>query len=403
MTRRTHLLLLLLVLLASAAAVAAERSERGPDSRLLRRVPHTQLEGSVERYLESLREKSAVALQAASPWAKRPLVALNANLSLKGHQEALARLYQLSWKTSDDAPPGYLLYESAADRQARAGAKARVQRIARQKMLNRWEQVRQVVSGQPGWSERFRESDPAMAKALQGPRSRAIGRLVSALPEPVLRQFLTTGSYQTQVSALPPTLQRDADMAWARNSIRPSKPPIEEGTFSLRIGGTFDRPTVWASLTSGGHGFHSNLLYAEAWGRHEPADRRREARGNPTKPPRDPRFLKRVTLRDPERKKPTESGNRPPGAKPLAELLYDLSRQVELPLLAECEYLPQEKDWLARQWWLAAEIEDRPLHEALDLLGADFEYEWKFEGGVLLLRPRLWFLDPEDRKYLSPV
>ena len=45
---------------------------------------------------------------------------------------------------------------------------------------------------------------------------------------------------------------------------------------------------------------------------------------------------------------------------------------------------------------------DQPLHEALDLLCSDFEYEWETVDRTVILRPRLWFLAPEERRPKIP-
>ncbi len=82
--------------------------------------------------------------------------------------------------------------------------------------------------------------------------------------------------------------------------------------------------------------------------------------------------------------------------------MKDLARQVSLPIIAGCEYKPKDNQWLRKQWWLAADIADKPLAEALDLLCADFEYEWRFHQGVLLLRPQRWYVPPEQRGEMDP-
>lgn len=97
-----------------------------------------------------------------------------------------------------------------------------------------------------------------------------------------------------------------------------------------------------------------------------------------------------------------EQGERPPKAAPLAVLLQQVAEQVDVPILAECEYEPKKPGWSNRQWWLAADIVDEPLTRALDLLCADFEYEWRFSEGMLLLRPRLWFAQEKERQYVVP-
>jgi hypothetical protein len=110
-----------------------------------------------------------------------------------------------------------------------------------------------------------------------------------------------------------------------------------------------------------------------------------------------------VTLRDVKRSSALDAGERPERAKPLADLLRELASQVNIPILAECDYRPKEADWLRAQWWLAEDIVEEPLTRALDLLCADFEYEWRFEHGALLLRPSRWYLEPIARTGRDPT
>jgi hypothetical protein len=118
---------------------------------------------------------------------------------------------------------------------------------------------------------------------------------------------------------------------------------------------------------------------------------------------RNSQLQDKVTLREPASRKRLDAGERPPGAKSLATFLKELSKQAEIPILAECEYRPKDVAWLRKQWWLADDIVDRPLYEALDLLCADFEYEWRYQGGIVLLRPRLWYVEPAQRGYAGPT
>lgn len=237
-----------------------------------------------------------------------------------------------------------------------------------------------------------------MAQSLLHPRGAAAARLCFSLPAAQIQRVWSGEELSLSTSSLPPALQ-----AASKDAIGPSPKilfngvpvkPTETGTFRLALGGTPDRPTVWSSLNFGAHGVVTNLLYAEAGSRQPPQERRAEARAFPTKTPNDPRFQQRVTLTDPALKSAHAAGERPPGAKPLAVLLKELARQTHLPVLAECDYRPRDSAWMTEQWWLAEEIRNTPLHQALDLLCADFEYEWRFEAGHLVLRSRYWYLDP---------
>jgi hypothetical protein len=77
---------------------------------------------------------------------------------------------------------------------------------------------------------------------------------------------------------------------------------------------------------------------------------------------------------------------------PLAKLLKDLAEQGVPPLISACDYKPRNKEWLATQWWLGSDIIDQPLHKALDLICADFEYEWEYRDGMVLLWPSRWYV-----------
>src|SRR5207253_2778662 len=94
------------------------------------------------------------------------------------------------------------------------------------------------------------------------------------------------------------------------------------------------------------------------------------------------------------------------GAKALVPLLQDLAKQIPMPVLAATDYRPHPEEtpdpakdgrWLRDEWWLAAPIVDQPLPKALDMLCADFEYEWRFHRGVLQLRHKRWYL-PEGEQ-----
>lgn len=182
---------------------------------------------------------------------------------------------------------------------------------------------------------------------------------------------------------------------------------IPQGRLRLQQGGTLDRPTIWGSLRYGGHGNDFNVLYFEGGVRQPPEERRQRAMATPTKPPSNPVFRQPVTLRDLPRQSSYEPGERPRNARPLLEYLRQLTLQTDLPVVADCEYRSKEQDkdgtWLRQQWWLASDIVDRPLAEALDLLCADFEYEWQFQEGVLLLRSKRWYQDRSERAYVYPA
>jgi len=257
-----------------------------------------------------------------------------------------------------------------------------------------------------GELRRLEASGEQKAKTLRHPATRDASRLAFSLPPKLLAGLWSTGTASSPVGDLPSEVQEYARRAFKGDRSDLSGDEVLRGTVRLSFGGTPDRPTVWLRLTDGREGSDVNLLYAEGWTREPPEERRREARAHPTTPPRDARFRLKVTLRDPAPRGGIQRGDRPPGAKPLAAFLQDLGRQMDIPILAECEHkLPREDPgarWLRKQWWLAADIVQRPLSEALDLLCADFECEWGFERGFVVVRPRLWFLEPDERGYSYP-
>jgi hypothetical protein len=156
----------------------------------------------------------------------------------------------------------------------------------------------------------------------------------------------------------------------------------------------------------GRHGNDFNVVYADPFGRQPASERRIAAIASPSKPPDAPAFRRRITLRDTHRSGGLEAGERPPAALVLAEYLRELDRQTNLPILADCAYVQRENDpggrWRREQSWLTADIVERPLAETLDLLCADFEYEWEYREGALILRPIRWYAEPSERGYVYP-
>lgn len=384
------------------------------DARLARRVREEQVGGPLSEYLEAVADAAQVNLRAKPPFGERRVVALNLDTSLKRLQSALARTYGLTWSASADPAPEYTLYESARDRQGKADALAVVRRRGRERLRARWEQVRKLTFTPREQLAKLAARGDPKAKSLQNPRAVALSRLVFQLPAPVIEQFWSTGRARVNVASLAPPLQQLAReskgterwvMTLANGQVvHDTSDPVRDGWIVLLPGGTADRPTVWACIRYGrnGGGVDGNLLESVGLMRRPPEERRQEARTRPSRMPNDARFAKPVTLKEPASRKHLEPGERPPGAKPFAAYLKDLAKQISMPIVAECEYKQKDDRWLRGQEWLAADITDRPLHEALDLLCADFEYEWHFEEGALLLRPRLWFAPQAEREYVYP-
>ncbi len=390
------------VAIALAARPAAPQVEPTLDARLSRKALVEQTEGTLGEYAGHLTTATKVGHRVREPFDERSLVALDVDLTLARLQRALGRVMQLTWDVSEDQPQQYTLIETRGDRQARANARTMVIRRARQRMEARWEEVRRMAFLPRQELLELAGAGDSMARSLAHPRGQPIAQVIFQLPEGVQRQFWETGTAQVTVASLLGEQQALVARS-ARQDLEDPSIVAREGVIHLRFGGTLDRPTVWARLQYGPDAYSVNMLYAEAWARHSPEERRREAEAAPSRVPPDPRFKQKVTLRDPvHRSGPYIAGERPPKASPLAEFLGDLADQLDLPMLAECEYRSKDAKWLGEQWWLAADLVEQPLARALDLLCADFEYEWRFRDGVLLLRPRLWFVSPEERGYVFP-
>lgn len=382
------------------------------DARLETKVRSIQIGGSVSDYLELLTDSTQVQHRVIPTYADRPLVALRTDMALGKLHRAISRNYQLSWRASAGSIPSYLLYEDSDDRRTRAVALASMKRKGQERMAARLQKVRHMASLGPEGLARLKNSESGMVRSLLHPRGSALHHLMFGLPEKTWAQLWATGTARIRVSDLAPQLQAHAKAAAGNDragreggeSYRIADLVVPEGRIKLQIGGTLDNPTIWSVMQYGPHGTHTNLLYAEAATRQPPEHRREHARLHHSKVPLDSRFHQKITLRDHPRPKNIhlERGERPPNARPLAEYLQQLEKQVALPIVAECEHKPKDASWLRQQWWLAADIVERPLSEALDLLCADFEFEWQFREGTLLLRPKRWFVPPDQRGYVYP-
>jgi hypothetical protein len=387
------------------AAGTRARPSRALDPRLAQRAKDSQVGASLGEYARLLTKSTGVEQSVKPSFDVRPLLALNVDLSLEKLQRVIEANYQLTWFASTDQPPRYILEESAADGRARAQALTMERRRARLRMLARLDDVRRLASLSNEELAPLEAAGEGMAQSLKYPRSRAMAQLLLGLPQPLVEEFWRTGSVRIAVGSLPGPLQELARGA-AGSRIDPAD--VERGSLAMKLGGSIDRPTIWANQSYGqaGHGY--NLLYNEGIYPQPPQERRRGAEALPSSVPTDPRFKKKVSLNDPGNRPaiPVELGQRPPDCKPLAILLQDLGWQVDMPILAECEYRRKgegpDPEWLRRQWWLPDDILDEPLPHVLDLLCADFEYEWRFKGGALLFRPRLWFAEPEQRRSVVP-
>jgi len=370
------------------------------DSRLTTKIHEIQVGGSITEYVNLLNTKTAVSHRAEAPWGDHALLALNLDVSLGDLHRAIARNYQLTWRSSEAEPPEYVLDQSESDRKVREAAELALRRRAQAEMQARWGDVRRLASLPPAQISRLAVAGDGMAQSFTHPLSVAMARMLFQLPEGAMSGFWRTGAAQVRVSSLSPETQELA-RAVARQDLPDRDLVTRDGQIDLITAGTPDRPTIFARLSYGRDFVEYNLLYNEGVTRQPPADRRRLALARPSKTPPDQRFKLRISLKDGPRE-PSEPGQRPAGAKPLAALLQALAAQVDLPILAECDYKPKDARWLRDQWWLEEDIVKQPLPRALDLLCADFECEWRFHDGFLLLRPRLWFLEPSQRVYSYP-
>ena len=374
----------------------------GVDPRLDQRVQHQQRGESLASGLARLSEASGVPHLAEAPQGARGLVALNVLMPLRELHGALADLYARSWE-GDPATGGYILRRTEADQGAHRRAEQAWKQLRREEVLARWEPLRQLAL----WPRQevlamAAQGDPR-AQQMRHPLAGQMFRLAATLPDAFWREALDGGYPRMMLRDISPEAVRFGQ------SITLGPLPLdvvaEHGFVSLGLGGTPLRPTMWMLVRTRADGVFQNLLYREPNDTFlGPRERRPDAEQSPSSVPKDEPFRARLTLRDPAISREPNPRRRPAGAKPLTLLLEELSKQTGVPILADCDYQPENLDWLRQQWWLGAEIENEPLPRALDLLCSDFEYEWRFERGALLLRSRLWFMDEVEarRRYVYP-
>lgn len=410
--------------LAASAAPAPKPSSSSPivpparaavakpvDARLKQIVRVEQVGGDLAAYLASLTKVSDVHLEAAEQFQSRSFLAINVDSSLQQLQQAIAATYQLTWQSTGE-PREYLLGESKEDRRVRANARATNNLRVRRQLMARWQEVSRMASLPEAQLGLLARQGDRRAQSMLSSVGSATSRLYFGLHPAILQQFWQTGSAQLSIAQLPSELRALVAQAVGsqRATIHPEggepyeiKSDPNSGTLQLQFGGTPDRPTVWGRLrVGGGFGMDTNLLYAEGWTRQPASERRQAPLARRRKPVDDSRFKTRVSLTDLVKRTGVEVGERPEKGRPLAVLLQELGKQIDLPVLAECDYKPKDAEWLRKQWWLSAEIVKQPLSRALDLMCADFEYEWRFEEGAILLRPATWYLEPAEREYRYP-
>jgi hypothetical protein len=396
---------LCMLALIAADGVDAASTEQAANVR----VKATQVGGTLEDFLSLCSSELHTPYLVDPPDGDRGLVALNLHLPPDRFRSAMVAAMKLSWEKKNDQEGGYRLRRLPVDVRARFAAKEAAESQARAALLSQLERVRAMAAMPSDRLDKLAATGDTRAAAMLHPRDRSLVQLAFALPKEMWNEFWTNGQSMAQFSALPDHL-KDLGKAAAGDSflggeglpsVRVSD-GIAQGRISIRNGGTVDRPTIWVCLRYGQSGSNFNLLYAEGWTREPPQERRKRAKGHPSRTPDDVRFSQKITLSDKPRKSYFEPGVRPTEAYPLAEYLEQLADQVKVPIIAECDFQPKDKNWLYQQWWLAADIVERPLAETLDMLCADFEYEWQFKEGVLILRPKRWFLPPDQQGYQFP-
>jgi len=407
------------VFLFSAGAVAQSRQNADDlpsDTRLLQRIDASQQEmrqgETLDEYLRWLSKNTKVDHQVNVPFDQDPIVVLNSSMSLGRLHRALASTYHLTWRTANGITPSYTLQMSRSDKQARANVRSGAALRARQIMNARLDHVRQLAFLPKDRLQQAASNGDKHAGSFLHPRTGAMAKLVFQLPASMWQQLQQGKAPVISVASLSPDLQDLAKQAAGTTRVTTSNGEnyrtcdlvVPQGRIRLQMGGTLDRPTIWGSMRYGSHGNDFNVLYFEGGVRQPPEDRRKQAAALRSKRPSATAFQQKVTLRDVPRQGYYEPGERPKGGRPLLEYLRQLAAQTDLPIVADCDYKSKEQDrdsmWLRQQWWLASDIVDRPLAEALDLLCADFEYEWQFQDGVLLLWQKRWYQERSDRAYV---
>lgn len=131
----------------AAASLAGQRVPAGAsasDQRLLQKVDIRQIGGTVADYLKRVSTDSNVDHTVERLYSERPLLALNARMTLERLQRGLAAEAQLSWIASGD-PRTYLLKEEKGDREARSVARTSTEARTHQQLAARWESQRRIA------------------------------------------------------------------------------------------------------------------------------------------------------------------------------------------------------------------------------------------------------------------
>lgn len=381
------------LLLALGLAAAAAPPERVviADRRLDQQVEVSQPFGTLSGYLKAVSAKSSVPHQVKPPHGDRALVALGPPISLRELQKAMARDLMLSWERKGAS---YHLSESARDRKLRRDAWEKKHASALTAMVARFRHKASLINlSDEELARRAAARDPFAHLARQD-RARHRGsvadkvRFITSLPQGVLEKAFAGAVVDVRYNQLSRENQArfmQVTRGFVGRPLRQHEIP-EHGAMRLFLSGTWSRPELQVKFRFDKGGGGVTTLTATSVDP-DPADRRLGMQW--ARVPEHPEFKKKITLTDTGRPKGGyfSGGERPPNALPMQPLLKQLSEQVNLPIIAECDYKLKDPLWLAKQWWMLKQIKDEPLSRALDLLCADFEYEWEFREGVLLLRP----------------
>lgn len=369
-----------------------------PDTHLDQRVDMAQPHGLLGDLLKELSTQTGVQHQAKPPHSGNALVVFNARLSLRALHKALARTMLLSWQRKSSS---YIFSESGRDRALRRDEWLRAEEEGRQAILRRIQHRAALSQMQQSDLEKQAAAGDEFAvlemrdRKHHGGGSSLVRQFVLSLPDGMLQKALMGGVADLKYSDMPPGLQRqfDAIVLSRRKRVRKAGGPVgldgaqEHGAIRLHLAGTWSRPELQLGARFDQTGGIVASLTSTSLAP-DPADRRLAMKWSPE--PRHPEFRKTILIRDTGRpaKQFFEGGQRPPGALPLQPLLEQLSRQISLPILAECDFKPGKPEWLRDQWWLVETIQDEPLSRALDLLCSDFEFKWELRDGAILMRPK---------------
>ncbi len=386
-----------------------------PDPRLDEPLSFTFRSGPCSALAPSLAQEAGVPLALSTSLQNVRLSVLGKSSTLRAVLGGLQWSTAATWTTRGSASD-YRLELTERDRTAAANARRRSESRGLARLRARWDQVRQWANLDERGLDQLAKVEPGMASCLRHPKSAAALRLAVGLPAGVWQKLWASGVVRFTVRALPESLHGEVQTWAAPYQAAGVREQSLSGAMKLQIAGPPSRPTVWQSIEFGNGGSDTNLCYAEGWVRQSPASRRAAALANPSAVPNDPLFKARVSLRDPQGAASAQSGERPPDALPLLPLVEQLAKQLDVPVVVQCDYRPRpeevkggksnprlDRGWLRDQWWLGEAIREVPLARALDLLCADFEYEWSFRRGVVCLRHSRWYLPEEWRMHGRPL